>query len=143
MRISDRLSRGEDGFTLIESLIAMCVFSIGILSLYTMHVTSIMYNAKASTLTNGTTWAMEKLEELIEIDYDDIEDTDEDGKAGLDDLIGADGQAESSDGSFTLYWNVANDLPIDGCKILRVHAQDNTLRLNNVVTYQYIKEQNI
>lgn len=143
MKISCRLPHDENGFTLIEALVAMCVLTIGILSLYTMHTTAITYNAKASTLSNGTNWAMEKMEELIETDYDDLEDTDNDGESGLDDLTDADGEEESSDGSFTIYWNVAEDEPIEGCKILRVHVQDNNLRLSNVVTYQYIREKGI
>ncbi len=143
MKMSTSSNFCEDGFTLIEALIAMCILSIGILSLYSMHITSIVNNAKASTLTMGSNRAMEMIEELIEANYDDLVDSDNDGEAGLDDLVSADDQVDSSDGNFTIYWNVAEDYPIEGCKTLRVHVEDKGMRLSNVLTYQYIRERNI
>jgi type IV pilus modification protein PilV len=141
MNIYRNRAISEYGFTLIEALIAMFILTVGILSLYSMQLTSITGNSRASKITIGSNWAMDKIEELIEMDYDDLSDSYNDGEAGLDDLSGADDQETSSDEQYTLYWNVAEDYPIEGCKTLRVRVQDNNNILSNAITYQYIKEE--
>ncbi len=62
MRIS---LQNEKGFTLIESMIAILVLVIGILSLNAMQTSSIRGNATANRITTGTSWAQEQVEDLL------------------------------------------------------------------------------
>lgn len=153
----------ENGFTLIEALIAMVVLAIGIFSLYSMQVTSIQNNSKASNITLASNWGAEKVEEILSLPYDNLIDTDGDGTAqdsdddGLDDVIpindfglddiaevvgpaGPDGKVTSPDGNFTVFWNVAPDVPLPGTTTVRIHVQDNNQKMLNPVTIEYVKE---
>jgi type IV pilus modification protein PilV len=55
-------ARGEEGFSLIEVLVAMTILSVGLLSLALLQVTAIKGNAGASTSTIATDLAQARLE---------------------------------------------------------------------------------
>ncbi len=76
----------EKGFTLIEILIAMTIFAIGILALAAMQITAIKGNSSAREMTEASNVAQSKMEELITIPFDDaqLDDTNGNGQAGLD-----------------------------------------------------------
>jgi type IV pilus modification protein PilV len=149
----------NNGFTLLESLIAMVILSIGILSLYSMQITSIQQNARASNITIASSWGAEKIEEIVNIPYKDLLDRDGDGtnqdsdhngkdekdggNFGLDDITTTsrpDGRQDSPGGNYTIFWNVAVDHPITGSKTIRVHVVDNNKKMKNVLSLQYIKQ---
>lgn len=140
MKQSVPTTTDHSGFTLIEVMVAMCVLTIGIFSLFSMQTTSTLSNIKASNITAASNWAMDSMEKIIEMDYDEFEDVNDDGAAGLDERDNPDEQSTSDDDMYTIYLNVAEDTPIEGCKTLRVHIEDNNHLMKNVVTYQYIKE---
>jgi prepilin-type N-terminal cleavage/methylation domain-containing protein len=58
------------GFSLIEVLVAMAIFAIGILAVYSMQITSIRGNASARGITENITLASGKVEELLALSYD-------------------------------------------------------------------------
>ena len=97
-------TRNQYGFTLIEVMIAMVVFSVGLLGVATMQINAIGGNSFASGLTEAATIAQDKMEELMALDYDDplLDDTDGDGTGqdanndGVDD--GGMGQDNDNDG---------------------------------------------
>mgnify|MGYP001819460327 CR=1 FL=1 len=62
----------EDGFTLIETLIAMAIFTIGILGLFVMQTAAIKENLTANAITIGSTWATDRVERLLAMDYSDL-----------------------------------------------------------------------
>ena len=53
----------EDGYTLIEVLIALTIFAIALLAVVGMQTSAIRMNSAAGKLTNLSTWAMDKIEE--------------------------------------------------------------------------------
>jgi type IV pilus assembly protein PilV len=55
-------TRGEEGFSLIEVLVALTILAVGLLSLALLQVTAIKGNAGASTSTIATDLAQAKLE---------------------------------------------------------------------------------
>ncbi len=61
----------EDGFTLIETLMAMAIFTIGILGLFGMQTAAIKENLTANAITIGSTWATDRVEQLLAMDYSD------------------------------------------------------------------------
>jgi len=63
--------RNQEGFTLIEALVALVILTIGILSLNSMQVSSINGNAKASRITIASATAGDLYERLTNVVYDD------------------------------------------------------------------------
>lgn len=118
----------ESGFTLIEALVAMVILSIGIFSLYSMQLTSIHGNTKASRITTAATWNMDQVEQIVGMDYSDAI------------ISGADSR-DSPDGQYTVSWTVADDEPIPNVKTITVQVKDNNNYLSIPVTFTYLKSQ--
>jgi prepilin-type N-terminal cleavage/methylation domain-containing protein len=60
----------QGGFTLIETIIAMAIFTIGILGLFGMQTAAIKKNLAANNITTGATLASAQVEQLIALNYD-------------------------------------------------------------------------
>ncbi len=123
MRCAERL--GQGGFTLIEVIIAISILSIGILGVATMQSSGIRANFFASSTTTGTTWASDKLEELIVAGYKDyeaadLEDKDGDGDAGLDHATAGTADYSETQDQYTIFWNVSQDSLLNDTKTIRV-----------------------
>jgi len=135
--------RKDEGYTLVEVLVALGILGFGLLAVATMQVTAIKTNAIARGMSQGVTLAQAKVEELMNLPYnhDDLKDkspfngsdqdllpatadgegdgVDDDGdNFGLDDTTGADGSEVN--GRYTIYWNVAKDEPVTASKTIRV-----------------------
>lgn len=113
----------EAGFTLIEVVIALAIFTIGILSVNAMQIASIKGNYVANGLTEATVLVSDKIENIMAIPYDhsDLDSTGNPHSTIVD--------------SFTLTWNVEDDTPIADCKTVTVNA---TGRQRNV-TFAFVK----
>ena len=118
------------GYTLIEVLIAMAIFAIGILAIFSMQITATGSNALARGLTENYTAAMDKVEELLALPYDDP-DLDPDAGANPhelaadDDGIDNDGDGAIDEagetGYITLSWQVwENTIHDQSIKSVRV-----------------------
>ena len=122
----DMKKSNQKGFSLIEILIAITVFAIGILAVGNMQITAIKGNSFANDLTKATTLAQDRMEELIGLSYTDTlnNDTNANGKAGLDDanVITADHSNPNNpvDGRYNIFWNIATDYPINNTKEIRI-----------------------
>ena len=60
------------GFTMVEVMIGMAIFSIGFLAVGSMQITAINGNAGAREATEAATRATSQLETLIALPYDNI-----------------------------------------------------------------------
>ena len=58
------MRRGERGFTLLEVLIAVCIFAVGVLAVATMQISGTRGNRLANELTQATALAQDRIEEL-------------------------------------------------------------------------------
>ena len=140
----------SQGFTLIETLIAIVILTVGIIGLYTMQATSITFNASANAITGSSTWAADRIEQLLALSYNDplLEDGDNNGTAGLNTTgAAADGQDASPDNRYTISWNVAdrinpnpNDPTISTVKAIRVIVQHSDKGVNKQVALNYYKQ---
>ena len=133
MQTTPHIKRKQEGYTLVEVLIAITVLAVGLMAVATMQVTAIKTNAVASGMSQGLTLAQAKMEELMNLPYITLNDADGDGTGkdtdddgvdddgdnfGLDDTTGADGS--EANGRYTVYWNVAVDEPVTASKTIRV-----------------------
>lgn len=107
------------GFSLVEVLIAIALFTTGGLAAAGMVSSAVKSHELSRTYTNMTCLASGRMEEFMATPFEQLIDADDDGAAGLEDLGGqADGQ-ELMD-SYQLSWNVANDSPIKNTTTVRV-----------------------
>lgn len=81
----------KDGFTLIEVLVALTIFAVGVLAVATMQGHSIRYNATARLTSEGVFKAEKRVEELLAGSYAAAVTT-----------------PTSTDGPHTLGWNVTD-----------------------------------
>ena len=119
-----REKRGQRGFTLIEVLIAMAIFSVGMLAVGAMQITSTNTNASARIHTEEYTWVVDQIERLTALDYD------------LGDLTAGDHSVVQ--GPYTVSWTVVDDTPVAGAKRITVTA-DGPHRRARPITIEFIK----
>jgi type IV pilus assembly protein PilV len=108
-KTNKRLSirKKEQGFTLAEVMIALSIFSIGILGVAAMQTSSVTGNASAMGYTEGSTWAMDKVERLMNLPYT---------HADLNPASSPFPPTTSPDGVYTINWTVTQPGPIPKTK---------------------------
>ncbi len=124
------------GFTLMEVLIALAIFAIGILGVAKMQLSAISGNSSSRGVTEAATIGQQQLEMLMSLPYDDPllldtqnDGTDQDadnngsdddgGNFGLDEITTPD-QSATIDTVYNLFWNIAVDEPVTGAKKIRM-----------------------
>jgi type IV pilus modification protein PilV len=66
------LRDGEDGFTLLEVIIAISLLMVGLLAVASMQVGAINGNADANRMTEATTLVQDRMEELMARSYANV-----------------------------------------------------------------------
>ena len=61
----------EAGFTLLEVIAAVSILTVGLLAVASMQTAAIQANDKAYRVTEGATWAQNRIEALMGLPYDD------------------------------------------------------------------------
>ena len=110
-RVAMDRSTNLNGFALIEVLMAMVIFTVGILALTGLQVTTISGNAKARMQTEATAIGVRIVEQLrsLPLDHDDL-------------VPKVNPHSLSASGSrpYTVDWTVRADTPVNGTKMVRV-----------------------
>ena len=110
---------GNKGFTLIEVLIALGIFTIGILAVASLQISANLKSRKASEVTQAAAIASDQMEELMALNFD---------HADLDPTIT---HPPVSNGKYVIEWTVADsDLNADGdsdAKIIELSVKWNNL----------------
>lgn len=102
------------GFTLIETLIAIAIFSIGILAVGSMQISAINNNASARMRTEATIFASETVELLMSLeDYND----------DLLDETEPDLELPPLNNIYCRKWTVAADTPIPSTKTITLSVR--------------------
>ena len=96
------------GFSLLEVLIALTIFTIGILGMAALQITAIKGNYFSNNLSEATALAQQKFEELVQTDYN-LDGTGQPLEAG--------NHSETS-GKYTVNWTVQDDTPIQDTKTI-------------------------
>jgi prepilin-type N-terminal cleavage/methylation domain-containing protein len=142
----------QNGFTLIEVLIAIALLTIGILGAATMQIAAIDGNSTAIRLTEAATWAEDELETLMGRSYTDpdLRDNSNTGvNAGVTGLNNTDVVGSLADGgpviqnNFTIFWNAADNYPVLGTKTIRVIVRRNDKGIVKTVTRDFIMKEPI
>jgi type IV pilus modification protein PilV len=92
----------QDGFTLIEILIAIAILSFGILAIASMQSSSLRSTQHSYNVTEGTTLAQDRIEELMTLPYNAV----------------VNGTAVN--GNYTIGWTVATGVPVTNTKTVTV-----------------------
>ncbi|MFC1844334.1 prepilin-type N-terminal cleavage/methylation domain-containing protein [Thermodesulfobacteriota bacterium] len=143
------------GFSLLEVLLGISIFMIGMLGVTALNISSLKSNTFSGNLTEATLIAATKIEELMTMEFDDIKDTDGDGTNqdtnddGLDNIGGGNfGLDDSGAGAdfpegplgknkiYMVYWNVAVNEPISVDPLDPVKT-----KTINVIVEWYVKEE--
>ena len=110
-RVAMDRSTNLNGFALIEVLMAMVIFTVGILALTGLQVTTISGNAEARMQTEATAIGVRIVEQLrsLPLDHDDL-------------VPKVNPHSLSASGSrpYTVDWTVRADTPVNGTKMVRV-----------------------
>jgi len=107
----------EDGFTLIEVLIAITIFAVGLLAVAAMQTSAIRMNSTAGKLTNLSTWGMDKIEELSALPYNNPWLQAAGNPPGTD----TDGNTHREvSGDYTISWTVIDDNPATSIKNISI-----------------------
>ncbi len=129
-------SKKDEGFTLIEVLIAISIFAIGLLAVAAMQTSAIRGNFSAAQLTEVNTWGMDKLEELMGLPYTDPWLDAAGNPPGLDTAGNTHQEDPPTADGFTVRWVITNgttaaSTPVPGNKLIQiiVTGRGKTLRL--------------
>ena len=108
------MMKEQNGFTLLEVIIALFIFSVGLLAVASMQMTAIKGNYFSGTLTEATSWAADQMETLMSLPYADgnLVDVPEDYTVDPDDL--------PDECIYTIMWNVADDVTTNNTKTIKI-----------------------
>ncbi|WP_051309443.1 type IV pilus modification PilV family protein [Desulfogranum japonicum] len=127
-----RMLREEQGFTLVEAMVALFVLMVGVMSLFTMQLTAINSNTTATGITWGTAWVTDQIEYLIKLPYDDnlLKDTTANP---------APAPVASPDGHYSVSWTVNEDSPMENLKALTITVQYTDRATQKSMVMDYVK----
>lgn len=139
--MSYRLSN-ENGFTLIEIMIALTIFSVGLLAIAGLQISAMRHNSGSNLRTSTTALAQGVMEQVLSLESSnpffrvagtnianiDPNNMDGDGNGATLRLPGA--------GSFTANWVVAVDTPVARISQITVNVQEASGRTISLVSFK-------
>ena len=134
---------GKKGFTLVEVLIALAIFSIGILAVGSIQISSTGKNTGARIFTEASIWSRDQVESLMLLPYNSSPQLDP-GPAGLGPPL-----HQVIQGQYTVRWDVWDDTmatpwgitPSTNTKIIRVKVIGP--RNNRSATVTFVRGQDV
>jgi type IV pilus assembly protein PilV len=123
------MGRSEQGFTLIEVIVALTVLAIGIVSLSSVFPLAMRDVAESGSVTKAVQLCQQKIEDFQMLGFDSGE------------LIQGYTHADSLNpigGIYDRTWFVTDDQPISGCKLIEVtvtwqERQEQSISLSTVI----------
>jgi type IV pilus assembly protein PilV len=107
---NSKICENNQGFTLIEIMVAMVIFAIGILSVAALQTKATKGNISANRSTRAFTWCSDRMETLMSLPYASVvTNTPLQTADGIDNDY--DGQIDEANenGDIRISWNVINN----------------------------------
>lgn len=113
----DRVKQKQDGWTLIEVLVAVIVLTVGLLAVGTMQISAIRGNFMGGNTSIALTLASERLEDLLNRNYNDpvLNDANTANNGDLSSIANVDFEENVTDagtvgagGFYRRIWNIAD-----------------------------------
>jgi type IV pilus assembly protein PilV len=114
--------RHEEGFTLVEVMVALTVLAIGIVSLSVVFPLAMRDVGKSGSVTRAVQLCQQKLEDIQMLGYDD---PDLFVSAHYDSL-------NPIEGTYHRQWYVTEDTPMEGCKLVEVTVHWYTRQMESI-----------
>ena len=121
----NQLIKDEKGYTIVEVMIALAIFSIGFLAYSSLQMSATKSNTKSRWLTQAVTCATDRVEQLLDLPYAHA-----DLAAGTHTLAeDADGIDNNSDGRIdepsesgplNFIWTVTDNVPLANVKTVNI-----------------------
>jgi type IV pilus assembly protein PilV len=126
--MQDKPILNQNAFSLIEILIAISIFSIGMLAVVSLQISSMDLNTSSRRLTDATALASERMERLLALPYtheDLLEENNED--------------FQDTNGIYEISWNIVEDQFINDTKTIQVIVAFNNRGEQRQVELQQVK----
>jgi len=111
------------GFTIIEVLMALAIFAIGILGVAKLQLTSVNDNTRTRKYTEASTWGVSQIESIMTTAYD--------APALANGTTGA-----ITQGIYTINWTITDSDPVPNVKKINIRVTWNN---NKSFTADYYK----
>lgn len=153
-----RIFSQQQGFTLIEVMVALVIFVIAIIGCYRMQFSSSFSNSRSNSIATATTWAQYVAEDLLsrqlKIYATDplLLDTTDDGIAGVNASTAAtaDGvlyvhtdssiNTVAAQSVYSIFWNIVDDRPMNNIKQIHIIVVKNIgMNAGRLYTQDYFK----
>ena len=131
-----RPNRKEAGYTLIEILVAMAIFSIGILAVASMQVAAVNGNATARYNNEASVLAQDQLERLILMNYDPL-------SPPTELTPGTSHTVMDPTGQYRISWTIPNLLPTSNAVTINMTVQWFERDRLRRISYRFVKAQSI
>jgi prepilin-type N-terminal cleavage/methylation domain-containing protein len=119
-----KMKSNQNGFTLVESMIALMVFTIGVLGMLSLQTTSTGTNTLSNRVQHNTNQAVSLTEELFAADYADA-------RIDTPPSTFFNATEYSNDGKNTFDYRVVDNLAIPRAKLVTVTAYPANSVVNN------------
>ena len=129
------------GLTLVEVMISLAVFSVGILAMAAMQNVGMAAMARAHSGSEHSRRAAGQIEAIFAMDYDDPALADEDN--GYTPESPDHGPQPLPGAKASIEWEVDDDFPFPGTKRIRVTVRPQTRGRGMPVVYDYVKAKNM
>ena len=103
---------GKAGFTILEVMGAISILTVGLMAIFSAQTRSIMGNTDANRQTEAMTLAQDKMEELLAVPYEDLDET---------------GSPDVAPGGYEVAWTVTEHAA-DNYKLIEVEVAGERLR---------------
>jgi prepilin-type N-terminal cleavage/methylation domain-containing protein len=107
-----RFITGKGGFTILEVMVAISILAIGLMAIFTAQSRSIRGNTDANRQTEAMTFAQDKMEELLAVPYEDLDEG---------------SFSATAPGGYEATWTVT-EYAIDNYKLIEVEVAGEGLR---------------
>lgn len=123
--MTNQKKTGQEGFAILEALIATVVFAIGIVAVLLMQTTSVKTNDIARGVSTQSALAAERMEQLISLPYSHFD-------------LGEGTHYEGSQERYAISWRVDDNIIINNTKTITMtvtwieHGAQKTINLTYV-----------